>query len=121
MTQFANRGKKESNNRGLQALQIAHQHGSYGMHCTLKDVQKQLAELKAKIAVIGKTWRVGMLRGDNGAVKPNKGESGMLSDGKLDKGKKKVGFDPVLLPRPRHKCGGWKGESGRLHLKWVLH
>lgn len=38
VTQFANSGKMKSSERDLQSLQIAHQKGSNGMHCTLKEM-----------------------------------------------------------------------------------
>lgn len=106
--------------RGLQPLQIVDenipsQKGSdldglglpNGMHCTLKEMQHQLAELKAAVAMLStKIEGQGEIRGGNGAaVRPNKGELGVLCDGlnakKLDKGKKKVGFGPISISRPR--------------------
>lgn len=54
---------------------------------------------------------LGVLRRGNGAVRPNKGRSGMLSEGpnatRLDNGKKKVGLGLVTLTRA--SVAGQKG------------
>lgn len=83
--------QKESNNMSQQPLQ--NQQGSNDMQCTVKDMQNQIAELQAKAATLSaKLEGLCVLRGNNFTIRPNRGESYVLSDGtnatKSDKGKK---------------------------------